>query len=224
MESQGRAHRYADRRDVSSALIAATFARVLPSRDEIDEKCRIKGTRVTGMRRIWATLFDYLCAGILNIFVIGALRFLNPKFTGFSVYAEVDNWTFFCVMSFAQVLITKGSTLGHATCRMILVSEDGGMASRGQLIKRYLYLMLFTELPLIMAGWLMGMRFAFIVDAIIPALVFSLYARPTPSSSPKNASTRTGLENGWMTSSLNWPLTADISTKGMSPAALVHMR
>ena len=57
--------------------IAATFARVLPSRDEIDEMCRIKGTRVTGMRRIWATLFDYLCAGILNIFVIGALRWLT---------------------------------------------------------------------------------------------------------------------------------------------------
>lgn len=157
---------------VGGYYIAATFAKVLPSRAEIDERCRIKGTRVTGMRRFWASLFDYLCISILYIFVIGAVRILNPEFTGFSVYAEVDNWTFFCLMSFAQVLITKGSTLGHATCRMILVSEDGGIASRGQLVKRYLYLMLFTELPLIVAGWLMGMRFAFIVDAMILALVF----------------------------------------------------
>ena len=157
---------------VGGYYIAATFARVLPSRDEIDERCRIKGTRVTGMRRFWATLFDYLCISILYIFVIGTVRILNPEFTGFSVYAEVDNWSFFCVMSLAQVLITKGLTLGHAACRMILVSEDGGIASTGQLLKRYLYLMLFTELPLIIAGWLMGGRFAFIVDVVILALVF----------------------------------------------------
>ena len=53
---------------------------------------------------------------------------------------------------------------------MILASEDGGAASAGQLIKRYLYLWLFTDLPLIIAGWLMGIRVAFIVDIIILAL------------------------------------------------------
>ena len=55
---------------------------------------------------------------------------------------------------------------------MILVSEDGSMASAGQLIKRYLYLWLFTELPLVIAGQLMNVRFAFIVDAMILLLLF----------------------------------------------------
>ena len=55
---------------------------------------------------------------------------------------------------------------------MILVSEDGRAASAWQLIKRYLYLLLFTELPLIIAGWLMGRRFAFIIDIVILGLVF----------------------------------------------------
>ena len=69
-----------------------------------------------------------------------------------------------------QVLVTKGSTLGHAACRIILVSENGGIATAAQLIKRYLYLWLVTDLPLIIAGWLMGMRVAFIVEIIILAL------------------------------------------------------
>ena len=64
----------------------------------------------------------------------------------------------------------KGATLGHAACRMILVSEDGGAASAGQLIKRYLYLWLFTEVPLIIADWLMGERFSFIIDVMIIVL------------------------------------------------------
>ena len=32
--------------------------------------------------------------------------------------------------------------------------------------------LLFTELPLIIAGWLMGRRFAFIIDIVILGLVF----------------------------------------------------
>ena len=55
---------------------------------------------------------------------------------------------------------------------MILVSEAGEAASAWQLIKRYLYIWLFTELPLIIAGWLMNGRFAFIVDVMIILLVF----------------------------------------------------
>lgn len=100
------------------------------------------------------------------------IRVLEPGFTGYSIYGEVYCWSFFCIVSLIQVLVTKGSTLGHAACRMILVSEDGRAASAWQLIKRYLYLLLFTELPLIIAGWLMGRRFAFIIDIGILGLVF----------------------------------------------------
>ena len=150
--------------------MAYLFAGVLPGRDEIDEKCRASGTRVTGMRRAWAVLFDYLSIAAVYIFLLGVIRMLYPEFTGYSIYGEVYSWSFFCMTSLVQVLLTKGSTLGHAACRMILVSEDGGAASAGQLIKRYLYLWLFTDLPLIIAGQLMSVRFAFIIDLIILGL------------------------------------------------------
>ena len=148
------------------------FAGVLPSRDEIDEKCRAAGTRVTGMRRAWAVLFDYVCIAVVYIFMLGAVRELNPGFTEYSIYGEVYSWSFFCVASLVQVLLTKGLTLGHAACRIILVSDNGGMASAWQLIKRYLYLWLFTELPLIIAGQLMNVRFTFAVDVMILLLLF----------------------------------------------------
>ena len=151
--------------------IASVFARVLPSRDEIDEKCRVSGTRVTGMRRLWASAFDYACISSAYIFLLGVIQNLNPEFTGYSIYGEVYCWIFFCMVSLLQVLATKGSTLGHAACRMILVSEDGKTASAWQLIKRYLCLLMFTELPLIIAGWLMSKRFAFIIDIMILGLV-----------------------------------------------------
>ena len=38
-------------------------------------------------------------------------------------------WTVFCIVSLLQVLITKGATLGHTICHMILMSEDGGTPS-----------------------------------------------------------------------------------------------
>ena len=152
--------------------IASVFAGVLPSRDEIDEKCRAAGTRVTGMRRAWAVLFDYVCIAVVYIFMLGAVRELNPGFTEYSIYGEVYSWSFFCVASLVQVLLTKGLTLGHAACRIILVSDNGGMASAWQLIKRYLYLWLFTELPLIIAGQLMNVRFTFAVDVMIVLLLF----------------------------------------------------
>ena len=151
--------------------MASVFARVLPSRDEIDEECRKAGTRVTGMRRFWAALFDYVCITALYIFLLGAIRIINPAFTGYSIYGEVYGWSFFCIVSLLQVIITKGLTLGHASCRMILVSENGGFASAGQLIKRYLFLWLFTEMPLIIAGLLMNVRFSFIIDFLILGLI-----------------------------------------------------
>ena len=150
--------------------MASVFAGVLPSRDEIDEESRKSSTKVTGMRRFWASLFDYVCIAALSIFLLGVIRILYPEFTGYSIYGEVYSWSFFCIVSLAQVLITKGFTLGHASCRMILVSENGGIASAGQLIKRYLCLWMFTELPLIVAGLLMNVRFAFIVDLVILGL------------------------------------------------------
>ncbi len=152
--------------------IASTFARVLPSRDEIDRRCRLYGTRVTGMRRFWAALFDYLCIAALYIFLVGVIRILNPEFAGFYVYGELQSWSFFCAISLVQVLVTRGSTLGHAVCKVILVSEDGGAASAGQLVKRYLYLWLFTEVPLVIAGLLTNVRFTVIIDLVILALVF----------------------------------------------------
>ena len=152
--------------------IASVFAAVLPSRDEIDEKCRAHGTKVTGMRRLWAAVFDYVCISAVYIFILGVIQILDPEFTGYSIYGEVYCWSLFCLVSLVQVLTTKGSTLGHAACRMILVSEDGGIASAGQLIKRYLYLLLFTDTPLIIAGWLMSRRFSFLIDAMILGLLF----------------------------------------------------
>ena len=155
---------------VGGYYIASVFVEVLPSRDEIDEKCRAFGTRVTGMRRLWAVFFDYVCIAAVYIFLLGVIRILYPGFTGYSIYGEVYSWSIFCIASLLQVLITRGSTLGHAACRMILMSEHGGAASAGQLIKRYLYLWLFTDLPLIIAGLLMNVRVSFIVDFIILGL------------------------------------------------------
>ena len=151
--------------------IASVFARVLPSRDEIDERCRAAGTKVTGMRRLWAGLFDYVCIAAVYIFFIGVVRILYPEFEGYSIYGEVYSWSLFCLISLVQVLITKGLTLGHAACRMVLVSENGGIASAWQMIKRYMYLWLFTEVPLIIADWLMGERFSFFIDVMIIGLV-----------------------------------------------------
>ena len=150
--------------------LASVFAGVLPSRDEIDEKCRASGSKVTGMRRVWACLFDYVCIAAVYVFLLGVIQILYPGFSGYFIYGEVYSWSFFCIASLAQVLITKGSTLGHSACRMILASEDGGAASAAQLIKRYLYLWLFTDLPLLIAGQLMYVRSAFIIDLIILGL------------------------------------------------------
>lgn len=139
--------------------VASVFAEVLPSRDEIDEKCRISGTKVSGLRRFWAVLFDYICIDIGYTYLLGVIQVLNPRFSDFSVYGEKYSWSFYCLISLIQVLLTRGSTFGHAICRVRLVSEDGKIASTKQILKRYIYLWLFTEFPQIIASWLMNGQF-----------------------------------------------------------------
>jgi lactose/cellobiose-specific phosphotransferase system IIC component len=104
--------------------MASTFARVLPSRDEIDERCRTHRMRVTGMRRFWAVLFDYLCIDALYLFVTGAIRIINPEFTGLSMYAEVDSRSFFCAFSLVMVLVTRGSTLAVVLYMMLFAKSE----------------------------------------------------------------------------------------------------
>ena len=133
--------------------IAYVFTKVLPGRNENNATYRIAGTRITEMRRLWAALFDYACSTVLYIFMLGVLRILIPDFTRYSIYGQVYNWTFFCASSLAQVLLTKGLTLGHAICRLILVTEEGDIGSTEQLVRRYLYLWLVTALPHSIVGW-----------------------------------------------------------------------
>ena len=134
--------------------IAYLFTKLLPSREEIDENCRQAGKIVTGMRRVWAVLFDYVFSMMLFEFLNGILFVVIPGFNDYYIYGWAYSWTFFCVISLIQVLLTKGYTLGHAICRMILVSRDGSAASAGQIIKRYVFLWLFTDFPIIIARWL----------------------------------------------------------------------
>ena len=155
--------------------IAYVFTETLPSREEIDERSRAAGKIVSGMRRFWAVLTDYVCIMALYAFLLGVIRLLIPDFTGVSVFWEVYLWTVFCIVSLVQVLMTRGATLGHAACRMILVSEKGGVASPVQLIKRYLYLWLITELPLIAAGWLNSGQSA--IDNVVIVLGLLLISR-----------------------------------------------
>ena len=71
--------------------IASVFAAVLPSRDEIDEKCRAYGTKVTGMRRLWAAVF------IIDIMILG-LIFISRIY--FFIY-------------FINVILRKGKLMPH---------------------------------------------------------------------------------------------------------------
>jgi uncharacterized RDD family membrane protein YckC len=147
--------------------ITYVFTVLLPSRDEIDARSRIAGMRITGMRRFWAALFDYVCATNLYGFILGLLSILIPAFANVSATEQTYSWTFFCILSLLQVLMTKGSTLGHAICRMTLVSEKGGIASTGQLVKRYLYLWLFTDFPFMIVCWLTSGQFAILNNDLI---------------------------------------------------------
>lgn len=134
--------------------IAYLFNRILPDRKEIDENCRKAGKIITGMRRLWAVIFDYAFCVVLFLFLNGVLFVVWPGFKDYSIYGLTFNWTFFCAFSLIQVLLTKGYTLGHAICRMVLVSGDGSAAGAVQLVKRYFWLWIFTDFPVIIAGWL----------------------------------------------------------------------
>lgn len=147
--------------------ITYVFTMLLPTRDEIDARSRIAGMRITGMRRFWAALFDYVCATNLYGFLLGLLGILIPAFASSSATEQTYLWTFFCILSLVQVLMTKGSTLGHAICRMTLVSEKGGIASTGQLVKRYLYLWLFTDFPFMIVCWLTSGQFTILNNDLI---------------------------------------------------------
>lgn len=131
--------------------VAYMFMVVLPSRDEIDAACRAECSKVTGMRRIWSNLFDFVCSDILFDVLIGGIAVLAPDYENNIVYNLFSSWTFFYLYCLVQVILTQGSTLGHGLCRMVLVSEKGGVATKGQFVKRYLYLWLFAEFPMLLA-------------------------------------------------------------------------
>ncbi len=129
--------------------IAYVFANLLPDRDTIDEQCRLVGQQVTGKRRFWASFFDYVCCDIIFVFIGGivGMLLLEALREQYLEYRWMFFWTYFCAICLLQVLLTHGATLGHAICRMILVSEEKESATSQQLIRRYLYLWLFVQVP-----------------------------------------------------------------------------
>ena len=151
--------------------IAYVFMVILPSRDEIDEIAITDGKRVSGPRRMWAVVFDYLCSSTLYTILCGAIAVLTPDFYAVFTNGEIYNWTFFCLYSMVLALLTGGVTMGHGICRMTLVSEKGKRASAGQIVRRYLFLWLFTELPLIIANLIAAGRFEFVNSFVIIGLL-----------------------------------------------------
>ena len=101
----------------------------------------------------------------------GAIAVLTPDFYAVFTNGEIYNWTFFCLYSMVLALLTGGVTMGHGICRMTLVSEKGKRASAGQIVRRYLFLWLFTELPLIIANLIAAGRFEFVNSFVIIGLL-----------------------------------------------------
>ena len=95
-----------------------------------------------------------------------------PEVPSISINEWIYNWSFFCIFSLIQILLTKGFTLGHAICRTILVSNDGTKASKGKLIMRYLYLWMFTELPLLILDLSLNWNFLYNNDSLVLILLF----------------------------------------------------
>ena len=138
--------------------IAYVFMMVLPDRDTIDERSRVKGRLVTGKRRFWATFVDYLVSDALLTFLAGGLAIVFPGSERiFDI--GIGTCTVFCINGLIQALATGGTTLGHAICRMRLASEDGGAVTRGQIVKRYALLWLFVELPSMIVVWINNSQF-----------------------------------------------------------------
>lgn len=131
---------------------------VLPDRDTIDERSRVKGRLVTGKRRFWATFVDYLVSDALLTFLAGGLAIVLPGSERI-FESGIGTCTIFCINGLIQALATRGTTLGHAICRMRLASEDGGAVTRGQIVKRYALLWLFVELPSMLVVWLNNSQF-----------------------------------------------------------------
>ena len=158
--------------------VAYAFMRVLPDRAEMDERSIVAGRIVTGRRRFWASLVEYLSCDIIFTFLGGAVYSLFPAASPLA-YQGVGLWTLFCLLGVVQSLATRGVTLGHAICRMTLVAEDGGIASRTQLAARYALLWLFTEAPLIAVAWLTGPQSAGRMgDLVMLALIAASNAYP----------------------------------------------
>ena len=166
--------------------IAYVFMEILPSRDQIDRMAQNDGRRVSGLRRMWADVFDLMCSSMLYSVICGGIAFLTPDMEETFANGAIYDWTFYCLFSLVQVLMTGGVTLGHAICRMTLVSDAeareskrltssnqivNGRASAGQLIKRYLYLWLFTDLPLIIVNLIADAKFEFINSFMILGLL-----------------------------------------------------
>jgi hypothetical protein len=158
------------------------FMVLLPSCDEIDASCRAQSREVPGMRRFWSAMFDYACSDFLYGVLIGGISILAPESENRFLYSLFSSWTFFYLYSLIQVILTKGSTLGHGLCRMVLVSEKGSVATTGQFVKRYLYLWLFTEFPMLLARMMTGgpletpiYSFLFLALLLISRLYFAAY-------------------------------------------------
>lgn len=151
--------------------VASVFALVLPKRDEIDAQCRKAGKVITGKRRFWAVLFDFVCSEIIYLFIPGVILILFPSATWADLSRWMYDWSFFYIFSAIQVLITGGWTAGHAACRMKLVSKDGEPATRLQIILRYFYVWLFTDFPLIVAVNAPGRHLSSVYDLFLLTLM-----------------------------------------------------
>lgn len=151
--------------------IAYVFTKLLPSREEIDEKTWIVGHTVSGQRRSFAVLFDSLLSSLLYEFLSGAVIVMYPGISENILYKGINDWTFFCLFSLLQVLVTGGTTFGHAICRMTLTSVEEGKASPWQLIVRYVCLWLFTEVPMIFLSWITDRQFEFMNEYVTLALL-----------------------------------------------------
>lgn len=135
--------------------IAYVFIKFLPDRNSINERCISRQMQISGLRRFWAAFFDVLCCYFCFMFVTGIFEYAFPELTeNYKDFIAFFFWTAVYIIELVQVLITGGGTLGHALCRMMLVSEDGSKAKRTSLVLRYFLLWLFTDFPTLAAAGL----------------------------------------------------------------------
>lgn len=110
--------------------VAYVFMEILPSRDKIDQMAKRDGKRVSGLRRMWADVFDFLCSTVLYLFICGSVAVLTPDAEETFFFGALYNWSFYCLFCLVQVPLTGGVTLGHAICRMTLVSDAAARTSK----------------------------------------------------------------------------------------------